>query len=259
MSDHSSLPATRPALHPPPRERRSAAPIPMPVPFCMCSDGETQRQLPVLRLTASLVRVAAMHPPALGAQLSIALYPPAGDPVGPLNARVVAVHLHPGDPRRCAFDLLPMAGPEERARLSELIDGLEATDFLWGRRGRIKDLDSMPVTSGFERRAVPRVPMAVAVRLHIADEVRRARLLDLSMTGALLDLAEEAREGQIAFASRVEVELPEPSEERLRVAGHVVRMEGWHGVRRLAVRLERTDKATAHRLERILLRALCET
>lgn len=229
----------------------------MPLPFCVCSDGASMRQLPLLSISVSLIRVATMRPPRVGAELSVTLFPQAGPPVGPMSCRVVAADLHPGDAKSCSFDLLPLARREQRAELDTLIEGLPATEFLWGgRRAMVQEVGAGLGSAPFERRAAPRVTTDLAARLFLSKEVLIAKVVDLSMSGAQIELAEETH-AEIAFAHRVELELPEPGGGRVQLEARVVRMAGWHGVRRIAVCFDALDGTGSLRLERILLWALC--
>lgn len=228
----------------PRRDRREHFRFPLVAPVdCYEADGE-MRRLYVTNLSLGGAFVLSMRPPTSGTQLTLTIRLDDGVVLTPLPAEVVYRRWDPQQSRGNGFGVQfgQLDTPVFKA-LSAVVDGWKPQD---ARGGAAR--------SGRERRADVRVRVNMSASLQAGEGTFQATVVDMSMSGALLAMLEEAdlREAvPVALSFK-----PPASAERVDVRGKVVRVLEGHDRACVAVLFVDVSPAARAELEQLLVTVL---
>jgi hypothetical protein len=215
--------------------------------ICTFADGE-QVPLPITALSCASAFVLSMRPPALQSWVTLTIHSPGRDPIGPLRARVIGARIDPWDPLRTGFEVaFPLLSEQDVERLIAIAVAPAA----FGAGSSPLDPPRRP-----ERRACPRVRTQRAAQLLHDGQVVRARLSDISMSGAKVELESAVLPPCLACGAEVMLHIAsEQDSEAVEVKAVVVWLSG-DSARLVGVRFEELDSPTSRDLETFILEEL---
>lgn len=151
--------------------------------ICQLPDGRRRRQY-VSQLCLGGAFIIAMDPPPLGAELVVTIAPFGTDPVPPTRARVINTVIHPRHAELSGFGVVFTHMDDEALdRLSMAISELQEQP-----KPRL-DGSLFFLRDGSERRIYPRLSTKILSIIENAEGKEAAQVLNLSMSGALLEIA----------------------------------------------------------------------
>lgn len=215
---------------------------------CHLPSGESVSRI-VTQLSADGAMIWAMKPPPKGSALGVLIQPVGQAALERVEATVTEVHRDPADVARCGFTVA-FAGVDDamRGRLGEAGATASLSAAAFGR-------PSLP--PGVERRQSPRVDTRMDAEIELASVKAAVRVINLSMSGALLDLAgsplgAELRPGAELAITVLALAVPEAIDANARVA----RVVGGPEPTAVAIRFAGLDGLTERRIEGLMLYAL---
>ena len=206
-------------------------------------EGAESRVFHVTRLALNYAYVLSLSPPPLGATVSMALELPGSSSIPPIEGRVVSTSLDPTRADNCGFGVVftSLSGKA----LAALCTALDRVGLPSG---------PPPGPSG-ERRTEPRIGVdgGVEVRLLTPEGTRSARVVNLSLGGALLALsaAEDTWLPERNTAIGMDI-LLDRAAEVIPLKAVVVRSNAGH----IAVRFVDVSPAARARVELVLFHVL---
>jgi hypothetical protein len=212
--------------------------------ICQFREGDRQT-LYATEMSLGGAFILSMQPPHVGTRVDVVLHPSGLGPLGPIGARVVRSQVDPAAASRTGFEVV-FAHLDDTvlASLSALLSALGRHDV--ARRSVV-----------VERRGQPRVPTNVIGSLEIGPETLGVRVVDLSMSGALMSVASDAAPHELPLGTMVTLHLTSPAmPESFSVAAEIVRFTRVAGSAGAAVRFGDMDARTRARVEGIMLSAL---
>jgi hypothetical protein len=210
-------------------------------------DGAESRVLHVTRLALNYAYLLSLSPPPLGATVSIRLELARTDPLPPIEGRVVSTSLDPTRAHNCGFGVVfTSLSSKALAALCTTLD-------------RVGLPSAPPPGPRGERRTEPRIGVdgGVDARLQTPQGPRSARVVNLSLGGALLELhtAEGSWLPRRNAAIHMDITLDRAAEV-IPLQAMVVRRTGDSKHPGIAVRFVDVSPATRARVEFVLLHVL---
>lgn len=220
---------------------------------CHFESGHVAR-LPVADLSEEGAFLCSVRPPAIGARVHVTLQVDADRPVAGLEARVVGVRLDPASAERSGFELRFAEMPErQHQRLRALIERL-------ANRGLTPPPSERPSVA--ERRAQPRVDVDFLAEIPLPSGIASFRMLNLSMSGALLVFEEKKKKLHAAVVRNAELPIQVISQDvgdPLPLTCIVVRVDASDKDRlTVAVRFNRMDDDQEAMLESLMLYSMIQ-
>jgi len=184
----------------------------------------------------------------LGSWVSLTIHPPNRHPIGPVRARVIGARIDPWDPLRTGFEVVfPLLSEQDVERLNAIADAPAAL----GAGASPLDPRRRP-----ERRVCPRVKTQRAAQLLYEGQHVRARLCDISMSGAKLVGESAVLPPGLACGVRTMLYIAsEQDSEDIKVKAVVVWLSG-DSTRAVGLRFEQLDPPTSRDLETLILEEL---
>ena len=225
---------------------RSDSPVVLGTATCRW-EGAESRVLHVTRLALNYAYLLSLSPPPLGATVSIQLELPLTDPLAPIEGRVVSTSLDPTHARNCGFGVV-FTSLSSKA-LAALCTALD----------RVGLPSAPPPGPHGERRTEPRIDVdsGVDARLQTPQGPRSARVVNLSLGGALLEL--HAAEGSWLPKRNASIHMDitlDRATEVIPLQAMVVRQTGDPKHPGIAVEFVDVSPATQARVELVLLHVL---
>lgn len=210
-------------------------------------EGTESRVLHVTRLALNYAYLLSLSPPPLGVTVALVFKLARSDPLPPIQARVVSTSLDPTRADNCGFGVVFTSLSSEA--LAELCTALN----------RVGLPSAPPPGPSGERRTEPRIGVegTVKARLSTAAGTRSARVVNLSLGGALLALS--ATEGaplpERNTTLQMDIQLDRASEV-IPLKAVVVRRAGGAEPFGIAVKFVDVSAATRARIELVLFHVL---
>jgi hypothetical protein len=218
--------------------------------LCHFPEGHVA-QLPVIELSLDGAFICSVRPPPVGTDLTVTLQAAARTPIPALEARVVSRRIDPAAADQSGFMVaFQQLADRQRQRLEDLVGLL---------RKRAPSAKPSPPPAVAERRKQPRVDVDFIAEVPLPIGVKRFRMQNLSMSGALLVIRGRRLPSGVFRGANIDVRVHAPDvEEVIPLQAEVVRVNDQEQPLRVAVRFHDMDDDTAALLESLILYALIQ-
>jgi hypothetical protein len=214
---------------------------------CRFADGET-RVVYATWMSANAGFFLTLRPPPISADVHLTLRPLGGAALPPLAARVIGARLDPGDVRLSGFEaMFRNVDPAVESALAALAGG--------------EPVGYVPLSShghaGSERRLHPRASTDLRGLVQMAGATFEARVLNLSLGGALLRLQGTELPAALALGAALRLYIhTDGSSAPIVVAGHVIAVRRDAGPPSIGAHFDNPDHRTVGQLERAIIDAV---
>jgi len=243
------------------KEQRNARPAVTLVARARCKRvGEEElRRLYATQLDLAGGFILSMDPYEVGALLSMELYPRGCDGLPAVEARVIGRRIDPGNPTRSGFEFVFTYLPDDVfERLARALGQFQYLRTSFDRfESRPAPGEASRSKQVHERRVDPRVETDLFAEVDLRDVVLICRVLNLSMSGALLESDKGPFPDLIEVGTRLSLRVHvADGNESFTGQAVVTRMDSTTSPSRLGVRFCHDGETSARAIESIMLDVL---
>ncbi len=188
--------------------------------------------------------VLSPQPPAVGTELRVTLWFKDSAPLPPVPARIIGVRIDPASWDRTGFEVaFTQLEDQVASQILAAISRLEPA----------QPAETLPDRRQSERRYHPRVSTTLQAKVEVAGESRTAQVVNVSISGALLDPGPE-HVAKFPVGTELTLELPRATtSEVIRLRATVARVTSDPARPCVGVHFLDMDKDALNRLECLIL------
>jgi PilZ domain len=217
---------------------------------CDFPDGE-KRVLFLTQLSLGGAFILAMRMPALATKFMLRIFPHAMQPLRPIEVQVISQRLDPREPERCGFGVVFVELDDlQIEELSSVTTELA---------GQHRMLPRVSDRLRPERRCSPRINTNLAGMVSIGDHVLPGRVLNLSLNGAFVLLADTPMPPALTRGAEITLDLlHHKAPDSLSIRATVVRRGGGEAHAGVGIRFHDLDEQELKRVEGLILASMIE-